>query len=199
MRCSLKIIPTIDVTHWLSFKQDANFSKNSEWCAGGGGNEPIPIQDITKPSKSLTYLISNSVSTDTNEVFRNQQNERSIPAEYFLAIDLFRQPIQYSFLRINVLVIIETGIVQCLHHRRYVRMMMSTLMDKNCLKISTYTVKQSQSAKTWWTSVQEKKKNLWKRYSISHLISNLLNENFSYKFRKQSPFVKKFQKLLSSC
>ena len=102
------------------------------------------------------FNIPDSVSTDTNEVFRNQQIKRSIPAEYFLAIDLFRQPIQYSFLRINVLVIIETGIVQCLHHRRYGWMMMSILMDKNCLKISTYTVKQSLSAKTWQTSVQEK-------------------------------------------
>lgn len=85
---------------------------------------------------------SNTVITDTNEVFRNQQNKGSIPAEYFLAIDLFRQPIQYSFLRTNVLVIIETSNVRCLHHRRYVWMMKLTLMGKSYLKINTYTVKQ---------------------------------------------------------
>ena len=138
------------MSHWLIFKQNVNFckkkkKKDSEWCTGENVTNCRPGH-YNAPKKVNR---SNTIITDTNEVFRSQQNNGSIPAEYFLAIDLFRQPIQYSFLRTNVLVIIETSNVRCLHHRRYVWMMKLTLMGKSYLKINTYTVKQSASAKVW--------------------------------------------------
>ena len=138
------------MSHWLIFKQNVNFckkkkKKDSEWCTGENVTNCRPGH-YNAPKKVNR---SNTIITDTNEVFRSQQNKGSIPAEYFLAIDLFRQPIQYSFLRTNVLVIIETSNVRCLHHRRYVWMMKLTLMGKSYLKINTYTVKQSASAKVW--------------------------------------------------